>query len=62
MTTETLTRKPPPPPKPSHVLAVALELGIVAVLAAHKAWIGLALAACYAWFLGDMGRAVFFVG
>lgn len=40
----------PKPPNLQHVLAVALELAIVAVLAAHKAWEGLALAAAYAWF------------
>lgn len=48
--TATTREREPRPPSFQHVLAVALELGIVAVLAAHHAWEGLVLAAGYAYF------------
>jgi hypothetical protein len=45
-----VTRPPPRGLKISHVIAIALELAIVAVLAGHRVWEGLVLVAAYAWF------------
>jgi len=47
---EQVHSRAPKPPRFSHLLAVALELGIVAVLIGHRAWEGLLLAAVYSWF------------
>lgn len=43
----------PETPKPPHlglVVAVMLELAMVADFAAHRSWFGLLLCAAYAWF------------
>jgi hypothetical protein len=40
----------PKPPRLSHLIAVILELCIVATLVAHRSVMGLLLCAGYAWF------------
>lgn len=42
--------EPPKPPSYRHLLAVALELSIVATFAAEKSYVGLSLCIAYAWF------------
>lgn len=41
---------PKPPPRPSHILAVCLEIGMVATFVAHHSVVGLVLCVAYAWF------------
>lgn len=48
--TDDALRKTPEPPRLSHVVAVVLELAIVATLAAHHSVVGLVLCVCYLWF------------
>lgn len=50
MNDDALTRPPPRGPRIGMLVAIALELAIIAVLAGHRAWEGLVLAAAYAWF------------
>jgi len=40
----------PKPPRLSHIVAVILELSIVATLTAHHSYVGLGLCGAYAWF------------
>ncbi len=42
--------KVPKAPRISHVFACLLELGIVATLIQHRAWLGLLLCVLYAWY------------
>lgn len=45
-----VVERPPPKPRWEMMLAVSLELSMVAVFITHHAWIGLVFAAAYAWF------------
>jgi hypothetical protein len=47
---EAAARKPPPSPRPGMFVAVALELGLVMVLAYEHSVVGLLLCAAYSWF------------